>query len=252
MTTTPLARPRAPSISSRPRRRRVPEFDARCAIRTRRQPSVQRRRRIVRPSRSTRPASAIRTSQVPAMAPSSWNVDMNPEAAEDTGIDQHGMRTVAFENHRKRRGDTMMKRTKSMNRFALMAVCCSLGALLPTESFAGLQNIACKAIRRGCNADCAANGGSQSCYSGCRSDYQNCAFGSGTTTKQQTPPPPCTGPTCNLRNPHPPTTVSAPPPPPSPTKPVDPVNVSNPNKTTTGNSPVILERGSGSGGHGHH
>lgn len=66
------------------------------------------------------------------------------------------------------------------------------------------------------------------------------------------PPPPCTGIRCTLRNPHPPTTVGRPTRKPRPVKPVNPVGVSNPNKTT--NAPVILLRKnkSGSGqGHGH-
>jgi hypothetical protein len=145
----------------------------------------------------------------------------------------------------------MMKLKNRTNRIALMAICCAFGVLLPTEGFADLNNIACKAIRRGCNSDCHDNGGSQSCYGTCLSNYQNCAAGVG-TKKQQTPPPPCTGFRCTLHNPHPPTTVGPTPPPPRPYQPVAPTGLSNPNKTSTGNNPVILERGHESGGHGSH
>ena len=145
------------------------------------------------------------------------------------------------------------------NRFVLAAICCSLGVILPTESFADLRNIACKAIRRGCNADCNHGSGSQACYDQCLANYQSCAFGNGTTTKQQTPPPPCTGIRCNLpTKPHPPTTVSDPTPPSHGSlkpEPVQPVGKSNPNSPGSGgNNPVIYERkndsgGSQSGGH---
>jgi hypothetical protein len=60
------------------------------------------------------------------------------------------------------------------------------------------------------------------------------------------PPPPCEGIHCTLRNPHPPTTVGPPTRKPRPVKPVKPVDVSNPNKTT--NAPVILLRKNDSGG----
>jgi hypothetical protein len=150
----------------------------------------------------------------------------------------------------------MIKLPNRTNGFALVAICCALGVLSPTESFASLNNIACKAIRRGCNADCNAGDQSQSCYDQCLKNYQNC-FAAGATKKQQSPPPPCTGIRCTLRPTHPPTTVSDPAHPPRhPIEPVNPVGVSNPNKTESGNSgPVILLRkndsGGGGQGHGH-
>jgi hypothetical protein len=129
-----------------------------------------------------------------------------------------------------------------------------LGVLSTTESFANLNDIVCRAIRRGCNADCNAGDQSQACYQQCLLDYQNC-FAAGATKKQQTPPPPCSGIHCTLRPTHPPTTVGPTTPLPRPVKPVNPVGVSNPNKPTTGNEPVILLRkndSSGGQGHGHH
>ena len=107
----------------------------------------------------------------------------------------------------------------------------ALYILLPTNSFADLNGIACKAIKRGCLGDCGKNP-SQECAGGCETNYAYCIIG-GTTKKQQTPPPPCNGVQCTIRNPHPPTTVSDPanPRPPVKPKPVKPVSVSNPNKT---------------------
>jgi hypothetical protein len=140
-----------------------------------------------------------------------------------------------------------MKLPNNTNIFALAAICCLLGVVLPTRSFANLNDIACKAIRRGCNADCNHGDGSQACYDQCLRNYQSCARGA--TNKQQTPPPPCEGIHCTLRNPHPPTTVGPPARKPRPVKPVNPVGVSNPNKTNSGNSgPVILYRKNDSGG----
>ena len=141
--------------------------------------------------------------------------------------------------------DTMI----NSNRAALMAMCCALAVLLPTESFASLNNIACKAIRRSCNADCSAGDQSQACYSQCSSNYVSCFRGE--QNKQQTPPPPCTGIRCGLRGANPPTTVGPPARNPAPVKPVQPVGVSNPNKTSTGNAPVILERKNDPGGPQH-
>jgi hypothetical protein len=76
-------------------------------------------------------------------------------------------------------------------------------------------------------------------------------------SKPHSPPQPttCTGLRCGFQNPHPPTTVGQPTPQPRPGKPVNqinPVSVSNPNKTNTGNSgPVILYRQKDAdGGHG--
>lgn len=155
----------------------------------------------------------------------------------------------------------MTKLPNNTNRFALAAICCLLGVLSTTESFANLNSILCRAIRRGCNADCNAGDQSQACYQQCLKNYQDC-FAGVTTKKQQTPPPPCTGIHCTLRPTHPPTTVSDPAQPPlHPVEPVKPVGVSNPNQPTTGNNePVIqLQKNSpggsgGSGGqeHGHH
>ena len=157
---------------------------------------------------------------------------------------------VALKSAQRQGGSTMMKLPNNTNRFALAAICCLLGVVSPTESFASLNNIACKAIRRGCNADCNHGGGSQACYDQCLTNYQSCA--AGVTNKQQTPPPPCTGIHCTLRNPNPPTTVGPPTRKPSPVKPVKPVGVSNPNKTSTGSpAPVILLRKNDSGGQGH-
>jgi hypothetical protein len=138
----------------------------------------------------------------------------------------------------------MIKSPNKTNRFALVAICCSLGVLLPTESFADLNDIACRAIRRGCNADCNGGDKSQACYQQCLKNYQDCTLG--VTKKQQTPPPPCRGIHCTLRNPHPPTIVGEPTRTPRPVTPVNPVGLSNPNKTT--NAPVILLRKNDSGG----
>lgn len=142
----------------------------------------------------------------------------------------------------------MMKINIAANRFALLTIC-ALGVLLPTESFADLTGIACRAIKRGCLGDCGINP-TQECAGGCDTAYAYCIL-DGATKKQQTPPPPCTGVRCTIRNPHPPTTVSDPTQPRRPVKPkpVKPVSVSNPNKTGTGNSePVILLRKNEPGG----
>ena len=140
----------------------------------------------------------------------------------------------------------MTKLPNNTHRFALVVICFFLSLQSPTESFASLNDIACKAIRRGCNADCNHGDSSQACYDQCQTSYLSCA--SGATKKQQTPPPPCTGIHCTLRNPHPPTTVGPPTRKPRPVRPVKPVGVSNPNKTDTGNSgPVILYRKNDSG-----
>jgi hypothetical protein len=151
----------------------------------------------------------------------------------------------------------MTKLPNNTNRFALAAICCLLSVLWTTESFADLNDILCRAIRRGCNADCNAGDRSQACYQQCLQSYYDC-FNATVVKKQQTPPPPCIGIHCTLRPTHPPTTVGPTTPAPRPVKPVNPVGVSNPNKPTTGNNnPVILERkndsgGSGGQGHGHH
>jgi hypothetical protein len=144
----------------------------------------------------------------------------------------------------------MMSHPMKTNTFAL-AVICALGALLPTESLADLNNIACRGIWRSCIAKCGASGGAQSCYDTCDDNRFLCERAP-TQGKQQTPPPPCTGVRCSLPDPHPPTPVGQPAPQPHPGKPVNqvnPVSVSNPNKTNTGNSgPVLLDRQNGSGG----
>src|SRR5260370_40839771 len=133
-------------------------------------------------------------------------------------------------------------------------MCCLIGVLLTTESFAYLNDIACRAIRRGCNAGCNEGDQSQACYDQCLRNYQNCSFG--VTKKQQTPPPPCRGIHCTLGKPHPPTSVGPTTPLPRPVNPAEPVGVSNPNKTNSGTSgPVILLRKNDSGGrqrHGHY
>src|SRR5580704_19504497 len=124
---------------------------------------------------------------------------------------------------------------------------------LPVESFADLNGIACRAIRRGCLGGCGRSP-SQSCAGSCENDYANCIIAGVGTKKQQSPPPSCTGVRCTLRNPHPPTTVGPTAPPDRPTKPVNPTGFTNPNQPSTGNGPVILERGhesGGGGGHGH-
>ena len=142
----------------------------------------------------------------------------------------------------------MKKLAVNANIFAIATICGVLGAVSPTASFAGaLNNLWCKSQRRACNADCNHGSQSQACYDQCLSNYQAC-FSAGSTTKQQTPPPPCNGPLCNIRGANPPRTVSPPNLKPSPTRPVKPVGVSNPNQTTPGNAPVILERRGGSEG----
>ena len=153
---------------------------------------------------------------------------------------------VALKSAQRQGGGTMMKLPNNTNRFALAAICCLLGVVSPTESFASLNDIACKAIRRGCNADCNHGGGGQACYDQCLTNYQSCF--AGVTNKQQTPPPPCRGIHCTVLGPNPPRTVGPPNRKPSPVQPVKPVGVSNPNKTGTGNAPVILERKNDSGG----
>ena len=143
-----------------------------------------------------------------------------------------------------RGGNTVIKSRVKLNRFALVAICCSLGVLMPTESFANLNNILCRAIKRGCLGDCNQNDQSEACYSQCISNYVSCV--SGVKNKQQTPPPPCRGIHCTLHNPHPPTTVGPPTRKPRPVNPVKPVGVSNPNKTPP--APVVLFRQNDSGG----
>jgi hypothetical protein len=132
------------------------------------------------------------------------------------------------------------------NAFALGAMCCVLGTLLPNASFAALNDIACDAIWRGCLDKCGSGGGTQSCTNRCDNRRAECVLGL-PTSKQQTPPPPCTGIHCTLRGSNPPTTVGPPNRKPNPVQPVRPVGVSNPNKTSTGNTPVILERKNDSG-----
>jgi hypothetical protein len=137
----------------------------------------------------------------------------------------------------------MTRLRSSMKRLSWLAIC-SLGVLWPTVSFASLNSIACAAIYRGCKAGCTTD----QCVKDCQYDSINCQL-AGATKKQQTPPPPCTGIRCSLPVHNPPTTVSNPNPKPGGTiKPVGPVNVSNPNKTS---GPVILLRQHDSGGHGH-
>jgi hypothetical protein len=128
-----------------------------------------------------------------------------------------------------------------------LAAICGLSVLLPTASFATLNDIACNAIWRGCLGHCT----TQACTDRCDSNERQCLVGL-PSAKQQTPPPPCRGIRCTLGNPHPPTTVGPTTPRPRPVRPVQPVGVSNPNKTNTGNSgPVILLRKNESGGQGH-
>jgi hypothetical protein len=157
-----------------------------------------------------------------------------------------------------RGGNVMMKVHSKTNRFVLaalaLAAICGLSVLLPRQSHADLNHLACDAAWRGCLGKCAGGSNSQACTDRCDDHHANCLLGGDTLTKQQTPPPPCTGFRCTLHNPHPPTTVGPTTQRPRPYKPVDPVGLSNPNKTTTGNNPVILERGHESGGgqgHGH-
>jgi len=149
------------------------------------------------------------------------------------------IRAVAWQG-----GSTMIKISVKANKLAIAAVCSTLSTLFPTESFADLNDIACRAINRGCIDKCGLLGGKEECYDKCDYDYVTCS-NSG-LTKQQTPPQPCRGIHCSLRNPHPPTTVGPPTRRPPPVKPVKPVGVSNPNKTT--NAPVILLRKNDSGG----
>jgi hypothetical protein len=149
----------------------------------------------------------------------------------------------------------MIKFRIKTNMFAVAAIC-ALSVLLPTESFANLNDIACDAIWRGCLDKCGSGGNTQTCTNKCDNRRQECALGL-PRSEQQTPPPPCRGIHCTLRNPHPPTSVGPTTPRPRPVKPVEPVGVSNPNKTNTGTSgPVILLRKNDSGGgqgqeHGH-
>lgn len=143
----------------------------------------------------------------------------------------------------KSRPGTMTKLSIKTNIFASAAICCALSALFPTESFADLRNIACRAIRSGCYTNCSKYG-RQDCYDQCDEDFAHCVFDN--LQKQQSSPPPCRGIHCTFRNPHPPTTVGPPTRKPSPGQPVKPVGVSNPNKTT--NAPVILDRQNDSGG----
>jgi len=143
----------------------------------------------------------------------------------------------------------MMKfriKTNTLTTLAFAAIC-GLSVLLPNESFASLNDIACNAAWRGCLGNCGATGNKQACTDRCDSRRSDCSLGA-STPKQQTPPPPCRGIQCTLRNPHPPTSVGPPNRKPSPVQPVKPVGVSNPNKTGTGNAPVILERKNDSGG----
>jgi len=157
----------------------------------------------------------------------------------------------------------MMKFRIKIKTFALaalaLAAICALSVLLPDKSSAAirtLNDIACDAIWRGCLNKCGQGGNTQSCTGKCDDSRTECQEGR-PTSKQQTPPPPCTGIHCTLRNPHPPTSVGPTTPRPRPVKPVQPVGVSNPNKTNTGTGePTILLRKNDSGGgpgqeHGH-
>ncbi len=139
----------------------------------------------------------------------------------------------------------MMKFRMKTNVLVLAAICCSAGTLFPTESSARLWDVACRGIYRSCIAKCGASGGREACYAECE-DNRNICETAPATTKQQTPPPPCYGAGCPLRNRHPPTTVGQPTPRPRPRKPVtqvNPVSVSNPNNPNGGNNgPVILYR----------
>ena len=140
----------------------------------------------------------------------------------------------------------MAKLRSRMNRLSLLAIC-SFGVLWPTVGFASLNSIACAAIYRGCKQGCTTD----QCVEDCQYESIKCQL-AGTTKKQQTPPPPCTGIHCTLRNPTPPTTVGQPNRKPRPVTPVKPVGVSNRGNNNTGSSgPVILLRQHDSGGHGH-
>ena len=243
----------APPANNRLRRRPVRESIVPCAIRIRRQVWARQLRCLARSSRSSQSASAILTKPIPGLANQrSCSARMTPaDKDRDTGI-----RRSDLKSGQRRGGSTMTKLPNNTNRFVLAAICCLLGVLSTTESFANLNSIVCRAIRRGCNSDCNAGDQSQACYQRCLLNYQDCAAGVA-TKKQQTPPPPCSGIHCTLRPTHPPTTVGPTTPPPRPVKPVNPVGVSNPNKPTTGNEPVIqLQKndsgGSGGQGHGHH
>jgi hypothetical protein len=142
-----------------------------------------------------------------------------------------------------------MKISIRMHRLALLAIC-SLGILLPTESFATLNDVACRALHRSCYKQCAQSGGKQTCYDFCDDDALACH--SSGLTKQQTPPPPCTGVRCTLPKSNPPTTVGPPARKPRPVQPAKPVGVSNPGNPNSGNNgPVILLRKNNSGGSGH-
>jgi hypothetical protein len=149
-----------------------------------------------------------------------------------------------------RRANTMKKTRTRTVMFALLTICIS-GVLLPTDGFASLNSIACRAIKRGCYGDCA--GGSDACYGECDKSFASCMGFTTTRGKQQTPPPSCTGIRCTLPIRNPPTTVSDPVHPPRhPIGPVKPVGISNPGNTNTGNSgPVILLRKNAPGDHGH-
>ena len=153
------------------------------------------------------------------------------------------------------RGNTMMKFRIKIKKFALarlaLAAICALSVLLPDESSAAIRNlidIACDAIWRGCLNKCGQGGNTQSCTVSAMPVPQN-VVQERPPSKQQTPPPPCTGIHCTLRDPHPPTSVGPTTPLPRPVKPVEPVGVSNPNKTNTGTGePTILLRRNDSGG----
>src|ERR1700760_2732119 len=88
-----------------------------------------------------------------------------------------------------------------LTRFAAAALC-ALGVLSATESFASLNDIACNAIRRGCWAGCRGLG--SDCYQSCEIDHSACTHPG--PSKQQTPPPPCTGVRCSLPVHNPPRT----------------------------------------------
>jgi hypothetical protein len=143
----------------------------------------------------------------------------------------------------------MMKFRIKTNTVALAAIC-ALSVSLPNESSASLNDIACNAIWRGCIDKCGLVGNKEACLEKCDNARGDCTLG--VSNRQQTPPPPCRGIHCTLRNPRPPTSVGPTTPRPRPVKPVEPVGVSNPNKTNTGASePVILLRKNDSGGQGH-
>jgi hypothetical protein len=140
-----------------------------------------------------------------------------------------------------------MSKNRITTTMIMLATICAFSAQLSTESFATLNDIACDALWRGCLGNCGATGNKQACTDRCDSRRNECALGL-PYPKQQTPPPPCTGIHCTLRNPHPPTTVGPPARKPRPVKPVNPVGVSNPNKTNTNSGPVILYRKNDAGG----